>query len=84
MRNGYTPTQLRMLAILADGLPHTREELHACISDDLAPLSAIRSHISLMRKKLRPKGEDVICELSWRRIHYRHVRLLGSANTGYR
>ncbi|MFO7776004.1 MAG: hypothetical protein R6W89_09425 [Candidatus Hydrogenedentota bacterium] len=26
----WTPTQRRMLEVLSDGLPHTKEELHAC------------------------------------------------------
>lgn len=80
--NGYTPTERRMLALLRDGLPHLREELHACLYDEMAELSAIQPHLSHIRQKLRPHGEDIICELHKRTIHYRHVRLLNSPYDG--
>lgn len=73
----FTPTQRRMLTILADGKAHTRQELFACLSDDMADLSAIKWHLSKLREKLRPMGQDVICEINMG-IKYRHVRLLAS------
>jgi hypothetical protein len=27
----FTPTEVRILTVLADGLDHKREELHACL-----------------------------------------------------
>lgn len=81
--NGFTPTHKRMLAVLADGLPHRREELHACLSDELGPINNIHVHISNMRKKLRARGQDIVCEVVNRRFLYRHVRLLASAEDGY-
>lgn len=80
--NGYTPTQKRMLAVLRDGLPHTREELHACLPDDLSELRAIQAHISHIRKHLRVVGEEIVCEYYLRKLHYRHVRLLDSPYDG--
>jgi hypothetical protein len=77
--SAYTPTQKRMLRLLADGLPHPRTELFQCLVDDLGPLSNIQPHLSHLRKRLRPKGQDIICEIDRRRICYRQVRLL-SAN----
>ena len=76
--NDFTLTQQAMLDVLADGLPHTREELHACLPDELGPLGNIRRHLVAIRKVLRPKGHDIVCERVRRRSHYRHVRLLGS------
>ncbi len=77
-----TPTQTRMLEVLADGLPHTRQELHKCLNDELSPLTAIHDPISKLRKVLRPIGQDIVCELAPNKggIKYRHVRLLGSTN----
>lgn len=72
----FTPTERRMLAVLSDGMMHSREELHACLPDDLDPLSAIRNHVSNLRKKLLPKGQDIVCQLHLAKTHYRHVRLL--------
>lgn len=72
----FTPTQRRILQVLADGEPHAREELHKCLDDDLAGASAVRKHICLMRKVLRPMGQDVICQLRNRRLFYRQIRHL--------
>jgi len=76
--NGYTPTQAAMIKVLSDGQRHRREELHACLPDELGGLINVHNHLSKLRKKLRPKGEDIVCELYERRIHYRHVRILAS------
>ena len=73
--NHFTPTQRLLLDVLADGRPHSRKELHGCF-DVLADVKRVRDTISLMRAKLRPKGEDIVCELRRRQIWYRHVRLL--------
>lgn len=72
----FTPTQQAMLDVLADGLPHTFDELHACLLDDLSQISTIQFHISNLRKVLRPLGQDIICEVANRRKYYRHIRLL--------
>jgi hypothetical protein len=37
-----------------------------------------------MRYKLRPRGEDIICQFIFRQRQYRHVRLLHSAYDGCR
>lgn len=55
-----TPIEQRMFNILSDGNDHTREELYACLSDDMALLAAIRPHLSNLRKKL-PSSFDIVC-----------------------
>ena len=72
----FTPTQRRMLRVLADGLPHSRAELHACLWDERGPLSNIKTHLFKIRKVLSLRGEDIVCVLHRRTVHYRHVRLL--------
>lgn len=72
----YTPTQLAILKVLSDGMAHYRDELQACLPDELASRSALHMHIGKLRKLLRPRGYDIICEYIRRRIHYRHVQLL--------
>jgi hypothetical protein len=74
----FSPIQIKMLAVLADGLAHTRRELHACLYDELSNLSTIQRHLSVIRQKLRVIDQDIICELQFRRICYRHIRLLKS------
>ncbi len=76
------PTKQRILEMLADGLPHTKAELMTCFEDDMAPVSSLFTHISSLRKDLRPIGQDIICEYIRRRTHYRHVRLLASPYDG--
>ena len=67
-----------MLELLSDGLPHTREELHACLWDENANLSTVKVHISIIRRTLRPLGEDIVCVLFGYplRVHYRQVKML--------
>jgi DNA-binding CsgD family transcriptional regulator len=73
----FTPTEQRILDVLADGMPHTREELAACLWDELAERSTIKFHISKMRSRLQAQGTTIVCELGFaRKFYYRHVRLL--------
>lgn len=78
--NEYTPTEQRILNLLADGLPHTRIEVFQCLWDDMGNLSNIRFHLSRLRGKLHRLGETIVCEIRNRRICYRHIRLLQSMN----
>lgn len=82
MDNGLTITQCKMLAVLADGLSHKPEDLHACLMDELGPLSNIQPHITAIRKVLRPIGQDVICQRIDGETMYRQVRLIASATDG--
>ena len=79
----FTPTQQSILAILADGLSHRRLDVLKGLNDSQAELNALHTHICMIRKKLRPMGQDIICELNGRAISYRHVRLLASAVNGH-
>lgn len=72
----------KMLAVLSDGMPHRREELHACLWDEDGDLSNIQIHISHLRKVLRPRGEDIVCEYVGMTFQYRHVKLLANAYDG--
>ena len=72
----YTPTQQRIMDLLADGLRHNKYELHACLEDQLGPVSNIHAHLSILRTYLRGRGLDILCEYYNRGIHYRLVRLL--------
>ena len=82
MINGFTPTEKRILALLSDGNRHTREEVLACLDDDLAEMKAIKPHVSRIRKKLNLIGEEIVCVARDRSYFYQHVRLLPSAYDG--
>jgi len=72
----FTPAGQRMLRVLADGEAHDRTELHACLRDDLQPVSNIQMHVKDVRKVLRPRGEDVVCELRGYQRLYRWIKHL--------
>lgn len=76
MAGRLTPTEERILRVLADGRRHTRLEVHVCLNDELAQMGAIRPHISRLRRKLRKNGEDVICEFCGGTVYYRIVRIM--------
>jgi DNA-binding response OmpR family regulator len=73
----YTPTEARILSVLSDGGRHSRDEIHACLNDNLSGPGTSRVHIHNLRKKLQALGEDIVCEMLFgRKRCYRHVRLL--------
>lgn len=73
----YTPTQKRILAVLSDGLPHTRDELMRCLNDDMAEEGTLKAHIQMIRNKLRPIGQNIISECHGRgSFFYRLTRLI--------
>jgi hypothetical protein len=72
----WTITEHRIAEMLSDGYPHLPADLMVCIADDLADKHALELHISNMRKKLNPIGEDIVCRFNHKRIYYQHVRLL--------
>ncbi len=80
----FTPTQQKILQVLSDGLPHPFSELLDCLPDDLSGITALRMMLSRIRRKLRPRGEDIICQHLNHSHQYRHVRLLHSAGDGTR
>lgn len=81
-----TPTEQRIINLLSDGYPHHRLDLMALLNDDMTSFKTLAVHIFNLRKKLRPTGEDIITEVVNPRthVHFRLVRLLGSAYNGYR
>lgn len=76
MKNGFTPTEQRIIAVLADGQPHARKELMGCLDDELAEKTALKRHLTRLRKKLRPQGRDIMFVASSKLCGYRQVRYL--------
>ncbi len=79
-QNNFTPTQKDILNVLSDGRPHLRQELIDCLDDPLADRLTLKPVLYRLRKKLRPKGQDIKAVLQNMRVHYMHVRLLHSSN----
>jgi DNA-binding response OmpR family regulator len=60
-----TPTQAKMLEMLADGKMHSLDELRSCLPDELGGNCNVRVHVSRIRKQLRPSGGDIVCRSSY-------------------
>jgi len=75
----FTKTQQRILDVLSDGLRHQNQELKELLpdqeADGLAKHKTVIVHIVHIRKKLRPIGQDILCEFYNRKKYYRRVRL---------
>ena len=76
----FTPIESCILEYLSDGRPHQPRELLACIGDSEASVINVRWHLKNIRAKIRPGGDDILCEIFNRSVHYRRVHLLASAN----
>ena len=76
-----TPVQTRIMGQLIGGLPALKTTLHSCLNDDMTDLSTVNAHIYILRKKLRPKGYDIVCHngRGERKSQYQLVRLLAGA-----
>lgn len=75
-----TPTQRRMMAVLGDGMIHSKQELHACLNDDMAQVELVVCHISLLRKRIGPIGQDVVYVNGRAGMGYRLVRLVAPSS----
>lgn len=82
----FTPTEQRIIDLLSDGLPHARSELMGLLNDDMTTVKTLGMHIYRIRNKLAGHGQNIITEVvgGRRQIHFRYVRLIGSAYSGYR
>jgi hypothetical protein len=75
MPNHWTPTQQKIINVLSDGQPHQKRELQDCL-DELAEPNAIHVHVTLIRRKLRPVGEEILCVNRDGKSYFRHVRVV--------
>lgn len=80
----FSETQLSLLKALSDGMRHHRSELVKELPgesiDEKRKYRALSWQLCKMRKILRILGQEIICELHDRKIHYRHIRLLKGAD----
>jgi hypothetical protein len=75
-RPTFTETETKILRVLKDGEPHVRQDLIEALPDKDHSLGSLSMHLCNLRRKTRPKGYDVICQLLHRRIYYRAIKLL--------
>lgn len=62
-----TPIQERILNLFKDGLPHTRQEIcDAVDSEGFCSPKNMRTHLSILRRKLQTNQEDIVCVIQGR------------------
>ena len=72
-----TETELRMFNVLKDGKPHTAEELHMCLNDELQPMSRVAVYVTYLRRKLACNDLAIISDRrDGKKTQYRLVRFL--------
>lgn len=71
----YTPQEIRLLNALADGKPHSIDELMLVLWDEQSSKGALFKLISMVRKKLQPHGQYIRCldSTPFHPVSYVHV-----------
>lgn len=69
-----TQTERKVYNLLADGLPHAREEIHALLEDELSAMQAIKNHVSAVRKQVRKASYEIVFDQ--RTLTYRMVQIV--------
>ncbi len=78
----YTSQERGILAVLADGMAHRREELADVLKIDDPEItkykrnSRVQTSLTGLRRKLREIGQDIICEYRCGTFYYRQIVLL--------
>lgn len=73
-----TRTERKILKVLQDGLPHTKEELLLSYSDEYGETNGLKAHIGHIRGKIERYGFTVKAVARGRASDYQMFRLLHS------
>ena len=76
----FTPTQQRILTLLSDGYGHQAEEVLGCLGDP--SLATLRVHLTHLRSKLQPNGQNIVVHILDGKTYYQQVRVIASAYRG--
>lgn len=77
----FTPQEIRLMRVLADGLPHHgRTQLKPLLEDGElnAGHGALNAAISRLRTKLLRRHETIVCELKGTKVCFRYVKLVSA------
>lgn len=77
-------TENKIYSILSDGRVHKFDELCACLTNgdtakEINKRDAVNSHLARMRKRLRPRGLDILCVVRNRQFQYQMIKPLYSS-----
>lgn len=71
-----TKTELKLLAVLQDGLPHSPKELLDALQDPAATKDNLNAHVSNLRKKLISHCDiNILHHLEGRKTNYVLARI---------
>lgn len=72
----FTPTERRIVEVLKDCQPHSKNALYDCLEDELSGPTALSYHLTNIRHKLRILGYTVApCFPNGSHVHYQIVSL---------
>lgn len=77
----YTPMQRKIMDVLGDGEPHSVTELLDHLDDPYLDRRVLKVHISLLRKKLKDDGHDVVYVATGKSVGWGY-RLVGDLRNG--
>jgi len=77
-----TRSQQIIYDILSDGRAHPRQDMIEAMPDELFCGHTLTVHMSNLRSKLRPIGQDVVCTRVGNASSYSLVRTLSNPNRG--
>lgn len=72
----FSPTERKIFELLRDGDKHTKSEIKETFSDHLCSDNTLRVHIHAINRKIRSKGQEVVCIRKNWTSYYRWVRII--------
>lgn len=72
----FSPTEKRILQVLADGKPHAVKLMLPLLDDELSDKGHLSDHMLRIRRKIEGLGHDIVCVFRKRRMHYRYILTL--------
>ena len=78
MQVEFTETEQKIMNVLSDGNCHLMKELQLCLYDTLSPSTTVHVHLTAIRNKLRPIGQNISTTYQDGVFYYRHVRMIAA------
>lgn len=80
----FTPTQRLIMNVLSDCLPHKKEEICMRVWGEFEPttVSSLHGHFDDIRKIIRRRGLDIICQFYQKQMQYRLIQLVSNPYDG--
>jgi hypothetical protein len=80
MEPHFTKMEQRFLALFADGMQHTKDEMLEIVRP--SGIGAVRRIVTMLNKKLAPGGTVIVAVSRGRGVRYAHFRRIVSGYGG--